>query len=248
MAQFSRMSSDTVGGRWSRRTPLTTMLTTVILFSVRVPVLSLRSIEVLPRVSHAAMRLTNRFSLTMRLMEYVRTIITAAGSPSGMPTTRMVIENTRKRSGPSLNDARGEEVPQRTICAIKTMMLTETAASAQYFTKRMSFFWRGVFSDSVCMSERVLPNSEEAPTATTTMRAFPSVTVEPERNHGSSSFFRTVMFSPVRADSSMPRKFPVTKRPSVRILSPDSRATMSPTTTSLPEIRCSIPSRMTLTK
>ena len=205
------MSSDTLGGTWSYIVVPKMPFTTVILFSVRVPVLSLSRIVVLPRVSHAARWRTNRLSFIIFFIEYVRTIITAAGSPSGIPITRMVIENTTKRRGPSENEARGDSVPQRTIWAMNTATLTKIAMIAQYLTNRSSFFWRGVFSDSFWMSAIVRPNSEFSPTATTNILAFPSVMTEPERNHGSASVLRMMMLSPVSADSSIPRALADTK-------------------------------------
>ncbi|AGE50970.1 hypothetical protein PBCVCVB1_773L [Paramecium bursaria Chlorella virus CVB-1] len=253
MEQFLRMSSKSafmfpMGGVWLNMVLFSTHFTTDILFSVSVPVLSLRSIEVLPRVSQAERWRTKRLSCSIFLTEYVRVIMTAAGSPSGRPTTMIVIENTMYLRGPLDTGGLGSIVDHRTVWAMNTDILTHSATIPHHLTKRRILFWSGVFPDSFWTRARVRPNSLFCPTAMTYMDPMPSVTTLPERSQGSvSKFLKMVMPSPVSADSSRPSLFVVTRYPSAGTLSPADKITRSPTTRSLLDICISLPSRITFT-
>ena len=64
-----------------------TSFTTFILFSVRVPVLSVRIRVVAPRVSQACILRTKLLALDILFIEYARAKVTAIGNPSGTATT-----------------------------------------------------------------------------------------------------------------------------------------------------------------
>ena len=63
------------------------MFVTVILFIVRVPVLSEQMLFAPPMISQEERRFTKFLSISMRLTEYANDIITASGRPSGTATT-----------------------------------------------------------------------------------------------------------------------------------------------------------------
>jgi len=72
--------------------------TRVILFCVRVPVLSEHIIEAPPIVSHAAIFRTRLLSFNILLVEYASDKVTDNGKPSGIATTTTVIPIIKKLS------------------------------------------------------------------------------------------------------------------------------------------------------
>lgn len=77
--------------------------TTVILFSVRVPVLSEQIVVALPIVSQAARDLIEHLSSYIFFVEYAREMVTASGSPSGIATTTMVTARMKAPMNPELS-------------------------------------------------------------------------------------------------------------------------------------------------
>ena len=70
--------------------PKNSVLATCILFSVRVPVLSVHITVVAPIVSHACILRTRLLVLSILRIEYASDRVTAMGSPSGTDTTTSV--------------------------------------------------------------------------------------------------------------------------------------------------------------
>ena len=91
-ANSSDMSS---GGTESYWVPPRYASVTVILFWVRVPVLSALSCVALPIVSHASRRRTRFWSAIILRIANARPSVMARGRPSGMATTTMVTELIR---------------------------------------------------------------------------------------------------------------------------------------------------------
>ena len=67
----------------------------VILFKVKVPVLSEQIVLAPPIVSHAYIFLTRLLSLSIFFTEYAKDSVTAKGNPSGIATTITVIANIK---------------------------------------------------------------------------------------------------------------------------------------------------------
>ena len=132
--------------------------TRVMRFWVRVPVLSEQITDALPRVSTAGSLRIMAFLLTMRCTPMESTIVTMAGSPSGMAeTARETAVIKISRAGMPLDTP--------------TTKMTAQAASARmprYFPSCESFCWSGVcvssspsnrfaiFPISVCMPVAVM--------------------------------------------------------------------------------------------
>ena len=83
-----------------RDTPPNQPSTTVMRFSVKVPVLSEQMVVALPMVSHAAKMRMKHLSAYIFLVEYAKAMVTANGRPSGMATTTMVTPRTKAFTKP----------------------------------------------------------------------------------------------------------------------------------------------------
>mmetsp|Transcript_211 Transcript_211/g.230 ORF Transcript_211/g.230 Transcript_211/m.230 type:complete len:214 (+) Transcript_211:727-1368(+) len=100
-AEFRTKISRAVGeisssfGSRSNIVPANQPSTTVIRFSVRVPVLSEQMAVAPPMVSQAANTRTKLLSFIIFFIEYAKEIVTASGKPSGTATTTMVMLYSR---------------------------------------------------------------------------------------------------------------------------------------------------------
>ena len=152
--------------------------TTVILFCVRVPVLSEQMTCVQPRVSTAESLRMIALCWLIFVTPMDSTMVTTAARPSGMAATAsdtatMKVFSTRgtlsKKPMPCFS-----HVTPNTRAQI-TMQMTESTLDSS-----SSFFWSGV-SSSVARdsASAIFPISVPMPVATTTARPRPYTTVEP---------------------------------------------------------------------
>ena len=109
-----------------------------------------------------------------------------------------------------------------------------------------SFDCSGVSFASIAVSAMMLPCIDRTPTDVTSMLHVPAATDVPDSRNGlSTAFLATVSDSPVMAASSVLNELPEMNTPSATILSPVSRCTTSPTTTSATGTGTSSPPRIT---
>ena len=140
--------------------------TTFILFSVSVPVLSEQMIPTEPRVSTAGSFLIMVLTFTMRATPRARTMVTTAGSPSGIAAT-------------------ARDMATRSICRILRCWTTPrrkraaqrtTATTLSIFPRSPRRFCRGVSSVGVSLIiPAILPSSVSIPVATTIPSALPFI-------------------------------------------------------------------------
>ena len=145
--------------------------TTVIRFWVRVPVLSEQITPAQPRVSTAGRRLTMAPRLTIRWTPSASTMVTMAGSPSGMAATARdtAVMNIPSRALPWSRPA--PNITAHTHRHTKERVLEISAI----------FFWSGVWlSSSPSSIPAMRPISVSMPVAVITQRARPPVTTVPE--------------------------------------------------------------------
>ena len=220
--------------------------TTVILFWVRVPVLSEQMTPAQPRVSTAGRRLTMALRRTIRCTPRARTMVTMAGSPSGMAATarETAVRNMSSRSFPW-----------------RSPTPNMTAQTHRHRKERLLeispiFRWRGVSpSPSSRSIPAMRPISVRIPVSVTTQTPRPPVTTVPERTmffrspravsrgRGPQAAFSAGTGSPVMADSSVRSPAHSSTRPSAGTRSPASRWMMSPGTSLAASTRQSCPSR-----
>ena len=137
---------------------------TVILFSVRVPVLSEHIMLTEPKVSTAASFLTIAFSFIILWTPRARTIATIAGRPSGIAATARLID---------VNSISNQSLPWN-IEIININKHIKTAPKPKAFPTKANFFWRSVVSFSSSSSiEAILPISVFIPVATTMPHPLP---------------------------------------------------------------------------
>ena len=222
--------------------------TTVILFMVRVPVLSEQMTEAQPRVSTAGSFLMMALRLTMRCTPRASTMVTTAASPSGIAATA---RDTAVMKISSSSMPWSSPTPNMTTHTARQMMDRVLEISA-------IFFWRGVWlSSSVVSIWAMRPTSVSMPVEVTTQVARPLVMTVEEMT----MFFRsprvvssgresitsllTGTDSPVMADSSAFRLAHSRIRASAGTRSPASSTMISPGTSWLVSMRTISPSRMT---
>ena len=140
---------------------------TVILFCVKVPVLSVHIICVQPNVSTAFNFLINAFRLLIAVTPIDRIIVTTAGSPSGIAATanaiavKVVSIITFAFISPALDSV-----------TINTMTQIARTIFVKTFESSAIFLWRGVVSFIVSWRlSAIFPISVFIPVSTTT--AFP---------------------------------------------------------------------------
>ena len=222
--------------------------TTVILFWVRVPVLSEQITWVLPKVSTAGRWRTMARFWAMRLMPMASTMVTTAVRPSGMAATPRLMA--------IMNISRGSMRWNSPSRKITPQMSTTPAPST--LPVCLSFCCRGVWGAfSFCSIRAIFPMAVSMPVATATPTPAPEATpVE-----ANTIFFRSprgafcgqrawASFSagrdsPVRADSSVFSSTERSRRKSAGTKSPAWRMTMSPGTSSQLSTRWRLPSRST---
>ena len=154
-------------------------LTTVILFWVRVPVLSEQMVCVQPRVSTAESLRIIAWRLAILVTPSESTMVTTATRPSGMAATASETA-TIKVSSRAVGSVRTLPTPWRMISTPKittqmtiTMMVRMRLSSA-------SFTCSGVSSSlASARAPAILPISVFMPVPTTTARPRPYTTVEP---------------------------------------------------------------------
>mmetsp|Transcript_4769 Transcript_4769/g.13708 ORF Transcript_4769/g.13708 Transcript_4769/m.13708 type:complete len:259 (+) Transcript_4769:3629-4405(+) len=224
--------------------------TTVMRFSVSVPVLSEQMADAPPMVSQAASTRTKLLSFIIFFMEKAREMVTAKGRPSGTATTRMVTAKMKNCSGPSENLEMGK--PRFSTIHLIMRTTKQSSATAKPTlpmapASTVSFSCRGVSAASPTTSAMVWPHSLCTPTADTSILPSPSVTWVPQRMKGRSSFLRSGSDSPVRDASSTTKPCPLMYNPSAVTLSPVSSSSTSPTTSSSLPTNCSTPLRSTFT-
>ena len=225
-----------------------TISVTVISFRVRVPVLSLHTTVVAPRVSTAGNRRTMACRPAIRATPIARMIVTAAGRPSGMaPTARAMAAVTMSPGGSP------RSVPSTKVKPASTRMTT-VSSRLKAASLRVSGVWTPPDSPT---SRWIRPSSVSAPVATTTPVAVPATTSVPEnvmfaRSASSAPAssatvsLSTGTDSPVSADSSTARSRRRSSRRSAGTLSPASRTTTSPGTSSVESTVVRDPSRTTV--
>ena len=225
----------------------TKSLVTVIWFFVKVPVLSVQMTVQAPSVSALGNFRTNALREAMRWTPSANAIVTTAGSPSGMAATASASAAIKKVSnGFPCNAPRVKTHAATTM----TMRVSQKLNSA-------NFFWSGVSSVfAVLISLAILPISVKLPVVATMAFALPAtMMVLAKSMHVFSEmsapalegrvFFWTGVLSPVRFASWVCKLVAVSMRQSAGTLSPDSRSTMSPGTSSEASRSISRPSRMT---
>ena len=231
--------------------------TTVILFWVNVPVLSLQTIETLPRVSTEGNFLTTVLTLTILWTPIDKTIVTTAAKPSGIAATANAIapKTASIHASMSLPD------PLTRIQITSTINVRTTIPKVnkpRIFDNLDKTFWSGVSSDS--SSSRawaILPISVLIAVATTTPLPLPFVTgvdiyaklvlspIPTSLEKVISASFWTGTDSPVKLDSLICKLTALTKRRSAPIVSPSSIITTSPGTNSLDLTLATLPSLRT---
>ena len=210
-------------------------LSTVIWFSVSVPVLSVQMTVVSPSVSTDESRRTRALRPAMRWVAIARERVTVGSRPSGMSATITPIAN-RKRSArlmPPMPASRKKAAPMA-IARTATMRVTRSSSRSS-----------GLRSRRVrCARAAMRPNRVCIPVAVTLASAVPAVTKVPASTRPSGS---TARDSPVRADSSTRRSVADTRSASAGTRSPAASTSNSPGTTSTPSMSTTIPSRRTRT-
>ncbi|OPZ77601.1 MAG: hypothetical protein BWY79_01103 [Actinobacteria bacterium ADurb.Bin444] len=139
--------------------PATSRMTTVIRFSVSVPVLSEQMTVTEPSVSTAGRRLMRACRLSMRCAPSESDTVTMAGSPSGTAATAMLtaVRNMMRTSSPRRR-------PSAKMTATST-----SAATASHLPSWASRFWSGVVSTlAPWIMPAIRPSSVSIPVATTT--------------------------------------------------------------------------------
>ena len=223
--------------------------TTVIRFSVRVPVLSEHITVAQPRVSTAGSLLINAFLCTIRRTPIAKAIVTTAGSPSGTAATAKLI-------------------PPKSICTTGSPLKMPIRATIAHIIRQKvtiispsfsSLFCKGVSwvpADTIISA--ILPISVSIPVAITTAFPLPFVTRLPMYNMLPLvipfclwfllliSFFETGTDSPVSIDSSKNRELPSIITQSAGTRSPASMTIKSLGTTISAGISLINPSRITL--
>ena len=237
-------------GATSRRSSATLMTVTVILFSVRVPVLSEQITVTEPSVSTAGNLRISALRRSMRCDPIANVKVTTAGSPSGMTATATLIA-VRTRS-----DADSPPI----VPISTTSAATATPTSASCLPTRSRRTCNGVSSTcTFCSSVAIRPNSVLIPVATTTPTPRPAATWVPlkARHRRSPSATLSPLMasvclstgsdSPVNAASSIRKLATSIRRRSAGTTVPASRPTTSPGTNSPAATSTSRPSRRTLT-
>ena len=159
--------------------------TTVILFWVRVPVLSEQIIWVQPRVSTAVSLRMRACLFDMAVTPMERIIVTTAGSPSGMAATARAMAAMKVFSPVSPSTFHEKLWPEirndSTIPIMNTAMQIPITSFVRNFESSDIFFCSGVCSFSASLSaSAILPISVSMPVAVTTALPRPYTTVEPE--------------------------------------------------------------------
>ena len=221
---------------------------TVILFSVSVPVLSVRITLVEPSVSTAESCSTSALRRAIRRTPRASARVATIGSPSGTVATASAIAvlMTSVISFP-LNRPR---IPMTVTRAMQSHPITFPRESIRSSS--------GVFlSAAFCTRAVIRPSSVCMPVLTTTPSAFPLVMAVPLNSmlsrsaisvsSGSTSIvFSTGTDSPVRSDSSLCTLDAASNRTSAVTTSPPSKRTMSPGTKFSADTRCATPPRRTV--
>ena len=223
--------------------------TTVILFWVRVPVLSEQITPVLPRVSTAGMCRTMARFCAMRPTPMASTMVTTAVRPSGMAATpRLMAMRNISRGGVFWSSPRRKITPQM---AVTPMPSTRPVC----FSRCCRGVWGAFSRESI---RAIFPMAVSIPMAATTPAPAPVVMPVPANTmffrsprgasslHRAAASFSTGTDSPVRADSSARSSTAFTSRMSAGTRSPARRMTTSPGTSWLLSTVCLRPSRTTV--
>ena len=218
---------------------------TVILFSVRVPVLSEQITLHPPRLSTAPRRRMTAREEAMRCTPSARITVTTAPMPSGMAATATataLITLSRKLTLPAISEpANSTSATQSTVTVIT-------------FPSFATVLSRGAGAGLLlCRRRAILPISVSIPQAVTTHRARPLTQNVPKcavfartasaERVTTQSYFLAGLLSPVSDDSSQ-RKFSACRmRQSAGIRSPSSSSMTSPTTSVSASSFTTLPSR-----
>ena len=220
----------------------------VILFRVRVPVLSEQIADVEPSVSTAGSRLTMALRRAISRVPIESSAVTTAGRPVGIAATA--------RATPVMNRVSNDSPRARPSSTTRTS--ATAAMDAMIFDRASSCFCRGVLLVSVLASMSAMwPISVSMPVAVTISSPRPRVTevfmyaMQVRSPSGTSSpgtgsiDLPTGRLSPVSAASSISRVAARLTRPSAGIRLPASTSTTSPGTSSSASISTAWPSRRT---
>ncbi len=205
---------------------------------------------VLPSVSTAGNCRMIAFRRAMRATPIANTMVTAAGSPSGMAPTHSATAamNICPAGSPRVT-------PSANVAAPSARM-----PHSSHRPKRASLRVSGVaISVASAISDAMRPVSVRSPVAQTTPSPWPLVTRLPANARffrsansvsrpSGSACFATGTDSPVSADSSTPNPHTRTSRRSAPIRSPGSSNTTSPGTSTSASTRRTSPSRRTVTQ
>ncbi|GJD01142.1 hypothetical protein ColKHC_09967 [Colletotrichum higginsianum] len=164
-------------------------VTTVMLFCVRVPVLSEQIHVALPMISHERIRRTRFLSLSILVVAKASASVTARARPSGTVMTTTV---TARMSSLKKVSAFSDGVPciagrptQKRMNRMRKKMTPAMAPKVMScFASLPSFCWRGVSSTSSLNDINVLPYVELLPTEVTRYAPTPPETVVPLRMKG----------------------------------------------------------------
>ena len=223
--------------------------TAVILFWVRVPVLSEQITPVLPKVSTAGMCRTMARCLASLLTPMASTMVTTAVSPSGMAAT------------PRLTAMRN--ISNGSLCwsspSRKMTPHTASTPSPRSFPVSFSRSCSGVWgASSRAIIPAIFPTAVSMPVAATTPAPAPAVTAVKAKAvffrsprgacfpHRAWASFSTGRDSPVKADSSVCRSTDLRSRRSAGTRSPAWRITRSPGTSWALSTTWRLPSRTTV--
>ena len=149
--------------------------TTVILFWVRVPVLSEQMICAQPRVSTAVRRRMIALRRDMLVTPMDSTTVTTAARPSGIAATARDTAIMKEFSTVSK-----VKPPARSICTPKITTQMPSTSQVRIFDSWESFICRGVWpSSALASASAILPISVSMPVAVMTALPRPYTTVEP---------------------------------------------------------------------
>ena len=208
------------------------IVSTVILFLVRVPVLSEQMTVHPPRLSTAPSRRMTAREDAMRCTPSARMTVTTAPMPSGMAATATataLMRLSKKLTLPAKREARKRAAAMEMTVNVMTfpsraMVLSRGAGAGLLLCRRRAILPISVSMPQAVTRQRALPLTQKVPRCAVLARA------ESAARLTTQSYFLTALLSPVSMDSSQ-RKFSADKtRQSAGTRSPSSSSMTSPGT------------------
>ena len=161
--EFTQIPSETISTNFFISLGELEHLTTVIRFSVKVPVLSEQMLVTRPIVSQLAGTRTKLLSFNIRFVAKASAKVTAIGRPSGTATTTTVIDAIRKSASCPIKSESFQCFPTSAKKAKLKLSPPFAIESASSF----NWIWRGVGSTSPRIAIINFPWKEASPMATT---------------------------------------------------------------------------------